>query len=171
MRRSLWPICAVLVACAGVQYGASDASLARARAASPNGAALFSQRCATCHGERGERSSSTPPILGPGALPEYPRERNPNTGLAAGDPEAMRLEAQSRPAGAPWRDPFRSAGDLFRYGVRPNFGALAAADAGHGCYTGDRDDQGIRSPFAKQSYSHTTNSGRVTARKGRWESV
>lgn len=27
----------------------------------------------------------------------------------------MRLEAQSRPAGAPWRDPFRSAGDLFRY--------------------------------------------------------
>jgi hypothetical protein len=51
-------------------------------------------------------------VLGPGALPEYPRERNVNADPATGDPEALRLEAQSRPAGAPWRDPFRNAQDL-----------------------------------------------------------
>lgn len=115
-RRHPWVISAVLLfGCAASQYGATDANLAKARAASPRGAALFEQRCATCHGGRGERATSTPRILGEGALPEYPRERNPNTGLAAGDPEAMRLEAQSRPAGAPWRDPFRNAADLYRY--------------------------------------------------------
>lgn len=53
--------------------------------------------------------------MGPGALPEYPRQRDINADSAGGDPEALRLEAQTRPAGAPWRDPFRSAEDLFRY--------------------------------------------------------
>jgi hypothetical protein len=48
-------------------------------------------------------------------LPEYPRERNINADPATGDPELLRLEAQSRPAGAPWRDPFRTAADLHAF--------------------------------------------------------
>lgn len=106
--------CAML-ACSGLRYGISDADLAKAREATPRGVALFAEQCARCHGQHGEGRSSAPPVLGPDALPEYPREQNPNSGLAAGDPEALRLKARSRPAGAPARDPFRTAADLYGY--------------------------------------------------------
>ena len=53
--------------------------------------------------------------MGVGALPEYPRERNMNTDLASSDPELLKLKAQSRPAGAPWRDPFHTAKDLYGF--------------------------------------------------------
>jgi mono/diheme cytochrome c family protein len=89
--------------------------LARARSAASAGAALFGQQCASCHGERGESSGTAPRVLGPGALPEYPRARDVNADPSTGDPEFLRLQAQSRPAGAPWRDPFRSAQDLYNY--------------------------------------------------------
>lgn len=106
---------ATLGACAATPLGATDANLARARSVSPAGAALFKQQCAGCHGERGESVAGAPRILGPGALPEYPRARNLNADPATGDPEFLRLQAQSRPSGAPWRDPFRTARDLFKY--------------------------------------------------------
>jgi hypothetical protein len=70
--------------------------------------------------------------LGRDALPEYPREQNPNSGLTAGDPEALRLKARSRPAGAPSRDPFRTAADLHAYVSRsmpPDEEARAALTA------------------------------------------
>jgi mono/diheme cytochrome c family protein len=105
----------VMLACSGLRYGISEADLTKSRAATPRGVALFAERCASCHGQRGEGRSSVPPVLGPDALPEYPREQNPNSGLAAGDPEALRLKARSRPAGAPARDPFRTAADLHGY--------------------------------------------------------
>jgi mono/diheme cytochrome c family protein len=105
----------ILVACASTPYGATDANLAKARSAKSDGAALFSQRCAGCHGERGESTTSAPRILGEGALPEYPRARNVNADPASGDPEALKMQAQSRPAGAPWRDPFRTAQDLHNF--------------------------------------------------------
>jgi hypothetical protein len=53
--------------------------------------------------------------MGEGALPEYPQEHNINADPAAGDPELLRLRSQTRPAGAPWRDPFRTAQDLFGF--------------------------------------------------------
>lgn len=106
--------CSVL-ACASPQYGATDANLSQARNITPQGATLFAKNCAICHGARGQGGSSAPPLLGADALPEYPRERSANAGPASGDPEALRLQARSRPAGAPWRDPFGSAGDLYRY--------------------------------------------------------
>jgi hypothetical protein len=53
--------------------------------------------------------------MGVGALPEFPQEQNINADPAAGDPELLRLRAQTRPAGAPWRDPFRTAQDLYHY--------------------------------------------------------
>lgn len=106
---------ALVAACAGVPRGATEANFAQARTTSPNGASSFAKQCAPCHGQRGESVSNAPYVLGEGALPEYPRERNMTADPNAGDPAALRLEARSRPLGAPWRDPFRTAQDLFNY--------------------------------------------------------
>jgi len=106
---------AIAGACASAQFGATEADLGRARSGSPKGATLFNQRCAGCHGERGESRTGAPRVLGEGALPEYPRARNVNADPATGDPESLRLQAQSRPQGAPWRDPFRTAKDLHAF--------------------------------------------------------
>ena len=103
---------AIAGACASAEFGATDANLARAQTGSQRGATLFKQQCAGCHGERGESGTGAPRVLGEGALPEYPRARNVNADPATGDPESLRLQAQSRPQGAPWRDPFRTAKDL-----------------------------------------------------------
>lgn len=105
----------LLLACAGAPRGATEANLAKAQSGVPNGSALFEQNCAACHGRRGESVGRAPRVMGAGALPEYPPERNVNADPAAGDPELLRLRAQTRPAGAPWRDPFRTAQDLYRY--------------------------------------------------------
>ena len=102
-------------ACAGRQRGATPENLSRAQSAVPDGFELFRAHCSGCHGQRGESLGRAPRILGPGALPELPREQNLNADPAAGDPELLRLRAQTRPAGAPWRDPFRNAQDIYRY--------------------------------------------------------
>jgi mono/diheme cytochrome c family protein len=101
--------------CAGTQRGAAPENLARAEGLAPNGSELYKLHCAGCHGQRGESVGRAPRILGPGALPELPAEQNLNADPAAGDPELLRLRAQSRPAGAPSRDPFRTAEDLHRF--------------------------------------------------------
>jgi len=106
---------AFAAACASTQYGATAANMAIAQSGAPDGFALFQQKCAGCHGARGESVNRAPRVLGPGALPDYPAERNNNADPAAGDPELLKLRAQTRPAGAPWRDPFRTADDLYRY--------------------------------------------------------
>lgn len=116
------------VACATMPHGASEANLARARGGAAEGSALFQEHCAGCHGERGEGVGNAPRVLGQGALPEYPRERNINADPASGDPELLRLKALTRPAGAPWRDPFRTGQDLYRY-VSKHM-PLPARDAG-----------------------------------------
>ena len=114
-RRAYVFTAAISLACASAQYGATEENLSRARGGSPNGATLFSHNCAGCHGERGESVTSAPRVMGEGALPEMPRPRNVNADPAAGDRESLRLEARSRPAGAPWRDPFRTAMDVFTF--------------------------------------------------------
>jgi mono/diheme cytochrome c family protein len=115
-RRAFVFTAAISLACAATQYGATDANLDRAQLRAPKGATLFSQQCASCHGERGESASGNAPrVMGEGALPELPRPRNVNADPAAGDRESLRLEARSRPAGAPWRDPFRTAMDLHAF--------------------------------------------------------
>jgi hypothetical protein len=106
---------ATIGACASTPRGATDGNLDQALRGVPEGATLFAQQCAGCHGQRGESSGTAPYVLGPGALPEYPREKNLTADPAAGDPAALRLEARSRPLGAPWRDPFRNAQDLYNY--------------------------------------------------------
>jgi mono/diheme cytochrome c family protein len=106
---------ALPTACGSTQRGATDANMAKAQSGAPQGFALFEEHCSGCHGSRGESGSRAPRIMGEGALPEYPPERNVNADPAAGDPELLRLRAQTRPAGAPWRDPFRTADDVYRY--------------------------------------------------------
>jgi mono/diheme cytochrome c family protein len=115
LRAGLVAVVALLLACASSPRGATDANLANARSAAPVGASLFEQHCASCHGQRGESVGRAPRIMGEGGLPERPPEHNVNADPAAGDPELLRLRAQTRPAGAPWRDPFRSAADLYGY--------------------------------------------------------
>ena len=112
---TLIAIAAVEVACASAPRGASDANLAKARSGAPDGAASFARNCAQCHGERGESAGRAPRIMGEGALPELPQEANANADPAAGDPELLRLRAQTRPAGAPSRDPFRTADDVYGF--------------------------------------------------------
>lgn len=119
------------IGCATVPLGATAEDITRARGQSERGANVFASECAKCHGQRGEGLGSATAILGPGALPEYPRGTVSSSDPASSDPQLLQLEAQSRPAGASWRDPFRNAQDLFNFtsthmpkgnagGVRPN---------------------------------------------------
>jgi hypothetical protein len=105
----------VLLGCAVTQLGATAADLVRANDQAAAGATTYAAECAKCHGQRGEGLASAPALMGPGALPEYPR----NSG-GSGDPgfidgQQLQIEAQARPAGAAWRDPFRNAQDLYSY--------------------------------------------------------
>ncbi len=105
----------VALGCAVTQMGATPGDLARARDQAAQGASTFSSECADCHGQRGEGLGVAPAILGPGALPEYPRNSGRSGDPALGDPQLLQIEAQSRPAGAAWRDPFRNAQDLYNF--------------------------------------------------------
>jgi mono/diheme cytochrome c family protein len=102
-------------ACATAQRGATEANLAQAQGQAGPGATLFASSCAGCHGPRGEGLGSAPALLGPGALPEFPRTAGGSGDPTLIDPQQLQIEMQSRPAGAPTRDPFRNAGDLFRF--------------------------------------------------------
>jgi mono/diheme cytochrome c family protein len=101
--------------CAATQLGATPADLARAKGQAEQGATGFANECARCHGQRGEGIGSAPAILGPGALPEYPRAIVGSSDPAQSDPQLRQIEALARPAGAAWRDQFRNAQDLFNF--------------------------------------------------------
>jgi mono/diheme cytochrome c family protein len=102
-----------LPGCTPTPLGATDADLARAHDQAAQGAAVYSQECARCHGQRGEGLAGASAVLGSGALPEYPRD---NSGTATiTDPQQLQIQTQTRPAGAPWRDPFRNAQDVYDF--------------------------------------------------------
>lgn len=103
------------IGCAVTQMGATPDDLSRARDQASQGATVFANECAGCHGDRGQGVGSVPAVLGPGALPENPRNSMSSSDPAAGDPQLLQLQAQSRPAGAAWRDPFITAQDLFTF--------------------------------------------------------
>ncbi len=102
-------------ACAATPLGASDVDLARARDKASRGATAFAQSCAHCHGERGEGLAGASAILGSGALPEYPRDNSGPGSTTPTDPQQLQIQTQTRPAGAPWREPFRNAQSLFDF--------------------------------------------------------
>lgn len=101
--------------CASTQTGATADDLTRGRALTAPGATTFANECAGCHGQRGEGAATASAILGPGALPEYPRSGGGAGDPSVYDPQMIQIQAQTRPAGAPWRDPFRNALDLYNF--------------------------------------------------------
>ena len=105
---------ALIGACGAAQSGATDANVATASANASEGARLFGQQCAHCHGQRGE-GTSAPAIMGPGALPTYPRTSDLSTNPAYSDPSELKLREAARPAGAPKREPFNTAHDVYNY--------------------------------------------------------
>ena len=58
---------------------------------------------------------TAPAIMGPGALPIFPRETSLASNPALSDPNELQLREQSRPAGAPKREPFNTAQDVYNY--------------------------------------------------------
>jgi cytochrome c553 len=120
-----WPliVCGFLLGlaglgCASTQSGATPDDLVRARDQAAQGATVFSNECANCHGQRGEGLAGATAILGPGALPEFPRSSGSTSDPTLLDPQLIQIQAQSRPAGAAWRDPFRNALDLYNFTTR-----------------------------------------------------
>ena len=106
----------VLLGCAATQLmGASPADLARANDQAAAGATAYAVECAKCHGQRGEGLAGAPPLLGLGALPEFPRNSGGSGDTGFIDAQQLQIEMQARPAGAAWRDPFRNAQDLFTF--------------------------------------------------------
>jgi hypothetical protein len=100
--------------CASTPLGARPEDLAHARDQAGPGATIFANECSSCHGGRGEGLASASAILGPGALPEYPRSSGVGDPTVT-DPQLIQIQAQSRPAGAAWRDPFRNAQNLYTF--------------------------------------------------------
>ena len=107
------PFALLLAGCGVSQPGATDAGLAKAREQASQGASSFAQRCAHCHGERGEGKAYTPPSMGPGALPVYPRDSS--LGPTTTDPVQLQMQSQTRPPGAASRKPLQTAQDLYDY--------------------------------------------------------
>ena len=98
----------------GTPLGATDANLVKAKSQASQGASLFEQSCARCHGPKGEGlAGAAPPIIGPQALPRFPRDGGSNTVYQ--DPATMQRLAQQRVPGQPSRPDFVSAQDLHRY--------------------------------------------------------
>jgi mono/diheme cytochrome c family protein len=104
----------VLAACAVTPLGATESGIAQARAKTPPGADLFNRQCASCHGKRGEGLTNAPAIIGPGALPKYPRDdtssSNPTFSTNAQvQQDTTRVPGQSK------RGAFVTAQDLYDY--------------------------------------------------------
>lgn len=102
-------------ACSTTPLGASEPNLANAQQKAGPGGELFQKECASCHGKRGEGLANAPAIIGSGALPVYPRDQSLSTNPALSNAAAQQQQDASRPPGAPSRDPFRTAQDLFTY--------------------------------------------------------
>jgi mono/diheme cytochrome c family protein len=105
-------VCAAIgVGCAANQRGATDANMANANAKAVEGGKLYAQKCASCHGQKGE-GLTAPAVIGYGALPEYPKQSSLTGNVT--DPSELQLREWSR-AGTPKREPFRNAQDVFNY--------------------------------------------------------
>ncbi|MBV9946706.1 MAG: hypothetical protein JOZ69_07655 [Myxococcales bacterium] len=106
---------ALLPACSLPPQRPTDADLLAASAAAPRGVQTFATFCAPCHGKRGQGVGEAPPVLGPGALPEFPRDAVPTRNSLYRDLQQMQIDSQTRPVGFPWRAPFRNAEDLVSF--------------------------------------------------------
>jgi mono/diheme cytochrome c family protein len=104
-----------LAACSATPLGGSEPNMANAKAKAGPGSDLFDKECAACHGKRGEGLANAPAIIGAGALPEYPRDKSLSTNPALSNNAQQQAGDSTRPPGAPSRDAFRTAQDVFAY--------------------------------------------------------
>jgi mono/diheme cytochrome c family protein len=104
-----------LAACSATPLGASEPNLASAQKQAAPGAELYDHECSTCHGKRGEGMTAAPSVIGAGALAEYPRDKSLSTSPAMSNNAQQQAGDSTRPPGAPSRDPFRTAQDVFNY--------------------------------------------------------
>ncbi len=104
-----------LTACSATPLGASEPNLASAQKKAGPGGELFDRECAACHGKRGEGLTNAPSVIGGGALAEYPRDKSLSSNPAMSNNAQQQAGDTTRPPGAPSRDPFRTALDVFNY--------------------------------------------------------
>lgn len=105
----------LLSACASTPRGASDAQLTLAKGRAPQGSKLFQEKCAACHGDRGQGVVSAPAIMGPGALAEYPVEATSASNPQLSNPGQVQTQKLTQVPGAASRPPFRTAADVYQY--------------------------------------------------------
>ena len=101
-------------ACSVTALGATDTGITQARAKAPAGAELFEGQCASCHGRHGEGLTTAPPIMGPSALPKYPRDSNTSSLNPAFATNAQ-VQDSTRVPGQSKRGAFNTAQDLYEY--------------------------------------------------------
>jgi hypothetical protein len=106
-----WSFCG----CATLSIGATDADLARGLAATSEGARLFGGECARCHGRRGQGIADAPAVLGPGALPEFPRNEGSSGIPGVQDGQQGEIDQRMHRTGAVSRGPFRDASDVYAF--------------------------------------------------------
>ena len=105
----------VLAACSATPLGGSEPNMANAKQKAGPGSDLFDKECAACHGKRGEGLTNAPAIIGATALAEFPRDKSLSTSPAMSNSQQQQAGDTTRPPGAPSRDPFRTAQDVFAY--------------------------------------------------------
>jgi len=104
-----------LAACSATPLGGTEPNMANAKQKAGPGAELFDKECSACHGKRGEGLTAAPAIIGSGALAEYPRDKSLSANPAMSNNQQAGAGDTTRPPGAPSRDPFRTAQDVFGY--------------------------------------------------------
>jgi len=118
-RSSLKPVSVALfsvalAACTVTPLGATDDGIAKARAASAPGADLYERECSSCHGKRGEGLTTSPAVMGIGALPTYPRDDSSSSSTIFTSGPTPTTD-NARVPGQSKRGPFRTAQDVFDY--------------------------------------------------------
>lgn len=108
-------LASVLAACSAAPIGASGPNLANAQQKAGPGGELYQKECAACHGKKGEGLTNAPGVIGAGALPTYPRDQSLSTNPALSNNQQQQAQDSSRPPGAPSRDAFHTAQDLYDY--------------------------------------------------------
>lgn len=103
-----------LLACAG-QKGATEQQLAAARAKSADGATLYKEHCAECHGQRGEGQPGVPRVMGPGALAVKVKEKPPDATQMNDPAQRERLQRAAPGGGKELRIRFNTAADIYKY--------------------------------------------------------
>ncbi len=112
---SLTALGLALTACSATPLGASEPNLANAQKKAGPGGDLYQKECAACHGKNGEGLTNAPGVIGAGALPTFPRDQSLSSNPGINNNAQQGQQDSSRPPGAPSRDPFRNAQDLFGY--------------------------------------------------------